>query len=282
MRLFAVGLATLLPLTPAIAAAPTEADPPWTLAISGGATAFDDDAARPFGSVSIARDIDALTLGIAASVVDSGQRGVRASLPSTTYQLTVSADYALGSLTVNGHGAIGRRTFATRRLAGGRASLDFDGTTLGAGATLAYDQAIGARTLFSPFASVDYSQVDTALLASTATGSVVREQRESGVTGGIGATLAHGVGAGARHLLGLYVAGFTTSNDAASGPGGGATAGTRRFTDGDGRSDQWLEAGPTVSVALGRAARLDIAAVRTFGLTAGNVTTASLTLRHRF
>ncbi len=285
MRLLAASIVTVFSAQPAYAGQPV-ADAPWTLALSGGINGFDHDKARAFGSLSLDRDLGNLSLGIAASVVDSRQEGiVGGNLPSTTHQLSLSAGYAFGALTVDGYGAVGWRRFATERFSrpsGAGASLSSHGRSVGAGATLTYDLPVGATTFLSPFASLDYSRVDIARIATVPAGTFVRRQREKGFTGGIGMTLAHAFGGRARHNFALYVAAFATSNDAASTAGTGPNAGSQRFLEGAGIRDRWMEAGPSASFAFSETFHLDLAAARTFGLRSSDGTTVSAALRKSF
>ena len=72
--------------------------------------------------------------------------------------------------------------------------------------------------------------------------------------------------------------GFENGWPGISRVGGGAP----RSTEGSGGKDSWLEFGPTASFGLTNSLHVDLAATRTFGLRAGDGTSASAALRLAF
>ena len=287
MRLSFAATIVAFSLVPQVARAQTTRfDRPWSVSVTSGISDFSGDKARPFGSVSLSRDFGELALGLAGSIVDSGET-TRAggALGSTTRQITLSAGYAFGSVSLDIHGALGRRSFDTAafaRASGLTGTLASKGKSASIGASLTDDVPLGRSTFLSPFVSIDYNRVDVARAVTLPARSFVLEQRAKGVTGAAGATLVQAFGRDDRHNVGVYAAAFATSNNAASAIGVGLNGAAPRSLTGTGSKDLWLEAGPTASVALTTAIHLDLAATRTFGLKSGNGTTASAGLRIAF
>lgn len=104
--------ALLLVNAPAARAATNAPDQPWSASVTGGVSDYAGDKTRPFGSLSLSREIGNWSLGIAASVTNSGEsRRSTGAIPSNTRQLILSVGHSFGPVSIDAHGAIGRRHF---------------------------------------------------------------------------------------------------------------------------------------------------------------------------
>jgi len=279
-------LAAATALVPGIAGA---AEKNWTLDVSGGLTALGDEGDQPFVRVGIRRDFGDVYVRLSGTYIDSEEPDGRgaAFVPASSKQISLSAGWQLGDLTIDAYGTLGDRDFksVTIQRPGGSQQLtvDTNGDLAALGIGLAYDFAATSRLWLTPFAALDYSRIDTARAVLGPGGStlVVDESSEDGVTWSGGLTLQQQFGADAQHNIGLYGALVATSNTGSVVRTSriGDTAGATRVLDGIDDGDTWVEFGLVGGFGLSDSVSLDYSIIRSAGLNPSETTAASVGLR---
>lgn len=277
----------MLAATP-VHAAPAVGGSPWSVSLSGGATAFEGAVAQPYAQVGIKHEFGDSFARVSGAFIGGGTGDPRGgAVPADTWQLTLGAGTSFGALSLEGHVLAGIRSFdrtlrgpaGTRRIA-----VASDGNTFGAGAELTADLGVGDDWFVSPFVSADYSRVDEALTATGPNGVDLVSVRDAneGVTGTGGVTVQRLIG-GSNSIAGYAAFAATTNAASVNRQGSGAAqAAGLRFVSDDPRGDSWFEYGGSASFAVGRGLRLDLAVIRTQGLVAGDTTSGAATVRVAF
>lgn len=255
----------------------------WSITAAGGITAFAADQEQPYISAFLRRDLGDFHLSLGAIHVgyDGPPPIIGDTIPATTRQLVLGAGYETTALGIDTYISIGDRDFDTIDVAladGTVLQFEADGSSWATGAAATYQIPLGGRWYISPFATVDYSEIDTVqALAGPGGNLITRQVEESGVTGAAGATLQYALGAQSQHSLGLYSAGVTTSNTASTTRIGDATSvtNTTRRIAGTNDGDSWFEYGASASFMLVNSLVLDLSISRTAGLAFGEATSTS-------
>jgi hypothetical protein len=299
-RVVAALLAPVLAMAaaPALAQAATgEADDsrPWTLSVNGGITAIQAQADQPFIGLGLKRDFGNSWVKLEGTYVGSGDaRGL--TIPADTWIGTLSAGTYVGNLGLDAYVSAGRRSFdaaSFRTQAGAPITVDRSGSIFGLGGSISYDIAVGDTLFFTPFAGVDYNQIDFAAALTGPGGNVVGSQRQSsdGVTGSAGVSLAH-LFAGDGGSISISGAFSTASNIAAVGQVGFASGGTvgggrpgsntPRFADIPNEGGSWGELGASLSVNASKAVAIDLSVIQTISFPFGDTTAGIVGVRFRF
>lgn len=288
-------MAAMMVAAPALAAPQDEdAARPWTLSTSAGITAIQAQADQPFVSLGLKRDLGNSWVKLDGTWVGSGNARAL-TIPADTWIGTASAGTYVGNLSLDAYVSAGRRSFdgtTLRTQAGRPITVDQSGSIFGLGASVSYDIGLSDRLFLSPFASVDYNQIDFAVALTGPAGAIVGSQRQSsdGVTGTAGASLAI-LFADDAGSFGLSAAASTASNIAAVGQvgfAGGAVgtrpgnAGTPRFADVPKQGGSWGELGASLSFNASKAVAIDLSVIQTIGFPFGNTTAGVAGLRLRF
>ncbi len=288
MRLVLAGL-VLMAATPALADESTDKSKDWSIAISGSASTADQQPDQYSGSIGLTRNFGNSYVRATVTRSDSGDAGsVSDALAAKTTQVTLGGGTSFGALSIDVYAVAGQRSFdvaSFRRRNGNLVTLDSSGSVYGGGGTLTYDVPIGEDWFASPFVAVDYNRVDTARVINPLSSTpIVREDRQTGVTGSGGVSAGYLYGSGKGHSIGAYAAFVTTSNAAAINRVSGAALGSRFLSQlsGTGGSDSWFEYGAQAGFALGGGVYIDASAVRTAGLDTGESTSGTLGLRFAF
>lgn len=270
----------------AFIATPASAESSWTASLSGGGSTIAHQPDQSLLSTSLTRDIGDGFVRLGVTRVDGGNLGgLGGTLPATTTEATLAGGVSLGNLDLDAYALAGQRHFDARSFRGANGAmlaLGGKGDVLGLGATATWNAPLGKGWFLSPFASLDFSRIDTARVLTPAMGApVVREQREHGTTLSGGATFSRNFG---KSSAGLYAAAVHASNAAAVNRAAGATAAQRvlGLLDAGGGKDGWAEYGALAALALSPRVSLDLSLVRTAGVRAGESTSGSAGLRVRF
>ena len=274
---------------PALAAqAEADSSRPWTLSLTGGITAIQAQADQPFVGLGLKRDFGSSWVKLEGTYVGSGDaRGL--TIPADTWIGTLSAGTYVGNLGLDAYVSAGRRSFdaASFRTQGGAPiTVDRSGSIFGVGGSISYDIAVGDTLFFTPFAGIDYNQIDFAAALTGPGGAVVGSQRQSsdGVTGSAGVSLAH-LFANDGGSISISGAVSTASNIAAVGQVGFVNrpgANTPRFADIPNQGGSWGELGASLSVNASKAVAIDLSVIQTVSFPFGDTTAGIVGLRFRF
>ncbi len=279
----------LLTISPA-AYAQSDTAPKWRLDVSGGITSFGGDQEQPYISTTLRRDLGDLYVSLGGSLVgyDGPAPAIGETIPATTRQAVLGFGYQNDALSLDSYVSLGDRDFDTIDIAtqnGAVVQFEADGSSWGSGIAITYQQPLGGRWFISPFASLDYSEIDTVQAIQGPVNQLfAREVEESGVTGSGGATLQYALGEEFQHSLGFYSAFVATSNAASTtriGAAGSATSASQPVA-GAGDGDGWFEYGASASFSLSDRVFLDFFVSRTAGLRFGEATSGSVGLSFTF
>ena len=265
-----------------------EKDRPWTLSMLGGITAVQAQADQPFASLGLTRNFGSSWIKAEVTYVGSGDARAL-TIPADTWIGGLSAGTYVGNLGLEGHVSLGTRSFdasSFRTQAGAAVTVGRSGSLFGLGGSISYDIAVADRLFITPYAGVDYSQIDFAVALTGPTGRPISSQQQSadGVTGFAGAAFTHMFAADAGSI-GLNAAFNTASNIAAVaqvGTGQRTAAGTPRFVDAPKTSGRWGEVGATLSFNASKAVAIDLSVIQTISFPFGDTTAGMAGLRFRF
>lgn len=290
MRFTASSTALFLLIIPQAAYAQEDSSPKWRLDVSGGITSFGGDQEQPYISTTLRRDLGDMYVSLGGSLVgyDGPAPAVGDTIPATTRQGVLGFGFSSDSLSIDSYVSLGDRDFDTIDIAtqnGAVVQFEADGSSWGTGIAITYQQPLGGRWFISPFAALDYSEIDTVQAIQGPVNQLfAREVEESGVTGSGGATLQYALGEEYQHSLGLYSAFVATSNAASTtriGAAGSATSASQPIA-GAGDGDGWFEYGASASFSLSDRVFLDFFVSRTAGLRFGEATSGSAGLSFTF
>ncbi|OYQ33092.1 hypothetical protein CHU93_03315 [Sandarakinorhabdus cyanobacteriorum] len=270
------------------AAQPADRERPWALSLLGGITAVQAQADQPFASLGIARNFGNSWVKGEVTYVGSGDARAL-TIPADTWIGGLSAGTYVGNLGLEGHVSLGTRKFdasSFRTQAGAPISVGRSGSLFGLGGSVSYDIAVGDRLFLTPYAGVDYSQIDFAVALTGPTGRPISSQSQSadGVTGSAGAALTW-MFANDGGSFGLNAAFNTASNIAAVaqvGTGQRTAAGTPRFVDAPTTKGSWGELGATLSFNASKAVAIDLSVIQTVSFPFGDTTAGIAGVRFRF
>lgn len=270
------------------AAQPADRERPWALSLLGGITAVQAQADQPFASLGIARNFGNSWVKGEVTYVGSGDARAL-TIPADTWIGGLSAGTYVGNLGLEGHVSLGTRKFdasSFRTQAGAPISVGRSGSLFGLGGSVSYDIAVGDRLFLTPYAGVDYSQIDFAVALTGPTGRPISSQSQSadGVTGSAGAALTW-MFANDGGSFGLNAAFNTASNIAAVaqvGTGQRTAAGTPRFVDAPTAKGSWGELGATLSFNASKAVAIDLSVIQTVSFPFGDTTAGIAGVRFRF
>ncbi|OSZ72379.1 hypothetical protein CAP39_03280 [Sphingomonas sp. IBVSS1] len=270
------------------AAQPADRERPWTLSVLGGITAVQAQADQPFASLGIARNFGNSWVKGEVTYVGSGDARAL-TIPADTWIGGLSAGTYVGNLGLEGHVSLGTRKFdasSFRTQAGQAISVGRSGSLFGIGGSISYDIAVGDRLFITPYAGVDYNQIDFAVALTGPTGRPISSQSQSadGVTGSAGAALTW-MFANDGGSFGLNAAFNTASNIAAVaqvGTGQRTAAGTPRFVDAPTTKGSWGELGATLSFNASKAVAIDLSVIQTVSFPFGDTTAGIAGVRFRF
>lgn len=270
------------------AAAPAEKDRPWTLSLLGGITAVQAQADQPFASLGLSRNFGNAWVKGEITYVGSGDARAL-TIPADTWIGGLSAGTYVGNLGLEAHALLGTRRFdasSFRNAAGAAITVGRSGSLFGLGGSISYDIAVADRLFITPYAGVDYNQIDFAVALTGPAGRPISSQQQSadGVIGSAGAAITH-MFANDGGSIGLNAAINTASNIAAVaqvGTGQRTAAGTPRFVDAPKTSGSWGELGASLSFNASKAVAIDLSVIQTVSFPFGDTTAAIAGLRFRF
>lgn len=255
----------------------------WRLGISGGTTLYTGDDDPQFASIAITREFENGYVEISGSLVRGGvTQGLLNAVPVDSEAITLSAGRSFGDVSFDGYISAGQRRFDPETLPGGRVTINSDGASFAVGGALTYDVALGDTVILSPFAAVDYDEVDIARAVILPGGDVrTVKSSEDGVTGSVGASLQKLLG---DHAVGVNAAFVATSNSSAARSGTGSETITRIVAARNvpGQSDEWVEVGASASFAIAEKWGLNMNLNRSLGFTGPEATTLTAGLSFRF
>ena len=261
----------------------------WSVSLSSGTTTLENRGDQPFYSVGVTRALGDGYIRLSGAHIDTRDgQGLLGAVPAKTNQLTLAGGTSFGSFSLDGYVSLGRRKFgaeAFRRTNGTTINVTSNGKTSAVGVSLTYDVPLGQRGFFSPFASLDYSRVDTArAILAPVGGLITRKEKQDGATLTLGGTAQHMFGAEGRHSIGVYGAFVTSSNTTSYNRGTSPVAAARLLgsLDVPGSKDSWAEYGATASLRVAKPLRLDLSVIRTAGFVGSESTSGSAGLRFSF
>jgi hypothetical protein len=279
-----IEVATPAPTTP-------PADPLWTLAASGGISTRDDGPDGSWQSLSLARRIGRGYVRATAMRYHGTLVQADVALPSDYYVATLGAGGNFDNWVVDGWASYGRQDYGRIRTTtttgtGSRSSTGAKGSDYYAiGGDFGRVVPLGRNFYLTPTVAASFA--NGSLLRPAPTGSGLTDLETGEPTWSANATvrLDHAFGPGGIHYAGLSFSRNWTSNglSALRLRPGETEDGIQRFTlDSKHYADGWFEAGATTSMKLAKGLNLDLFATRSFGVAAGNVTSAGATLRKSF
>jgi autotransporter-like protein len=258
----------------------------WSLSISGGVATIAGEGGQPFLSASMYRYFgDGYARAGIAWFDGGGDPEIAEPLPARTRQITIGGGYQAQRVLVDAYATLGSRDFtppSPSRTNGRVVQGETDGSLLTLGGSVTWDAPAGEKWSIAPFASLTYSEVDSARTLVPQVGDpVIQENKEEGLTG-IAGVSAERIWRGGS--LGIYLAAAATSNRASiNRQGSGLLAGrTPQLAPAENEGDSWFEYGLTGSVRLSATVSVDAALVRTAGFAGGETISASTGLRVQF
>jgi hypothetical protein len=258
----------------------------WSLSMSGGIATIAGEGEQPFVSAAVYRYFGSGYIrGGLAWFDGGGDPDVAEPLPARTRQITIGGGYQAGRVLLDAYATLGDRDFtppSPARTNGRVARDETDGSLMTLGGSITWDAPAGEAWSIAPFASLSYSELDSArTLVPLAGDPVIQEKGESGLTG-IAGLSADRIWRGGS--LGVYLAAAATSNRASiNRQGSGLLAGRApQLGPAEDENDAWIEYGLSGSVALSDGVSLDATLVRTAGFARGETTSASTGLRIQF
>lgn len=262
-----------------------QSDPPlkWSVGVDGGISAGGGQGTQPSVAVTITRNFGEhyVRLSLSQLSADPSARN-QILVPATTRQISLAGGLAFGDFTLEGHASFGDRAFRARDIRRPNSqliSISSSGSIAGGGASLTYDLALNDSLFLSPSVAIDYTRITTARVINLtgAAAPTLLNQSQSGVTASAGVALQKLFGPRSRHAVAINGAVVTTSNNASVNRSNvvGAAASGINILQGTGLSDTWGEIGGVASFGLTRQVSFTVNAVRTVGLSFGNITSVT-------
>jgi hypothetical protein len=252
-----------------------EDDMPWSLSLDGGISGSGGDFGSHSYGLGLTRSIGDGYVSVSASADrshDDGIEGVLTAAPSRSDRITLSGGKSAGPISVDLYGSLGWTRFEVARLnhrTGRTLSLDGDGKMMSVGGSLSYGKGLDLHTSLSASVSLSWDRSDTArVLVGPLGNAIIREERQSGITGNASVALSRTFGEGDRHAFGLNAGIVATDNAAASTSSIRRRGAARvlRPRPGFASNDTWNEFGASLGLGLTDRLSLDFGAMRTMGM----------------
>lgn len=259
----------------------------WTATASGGISARDDGPDGSWQSLSLTRTVGRGYLRASAMRYHGTLQQSDLALPSDYYVGTLGAGGNFDNWVVDGWVSFGRQDYGRISTSlGSRASTGAKGSDYYAiGGDFGRVLPLGSRFFLTPTLAASFA--DGKLLRPAPDALGLRDQETDEPTWSANATMRvdYAFGSSREHYAGLSFSRNWTSN-------GLSALRVRHNPDPDAElpfrldskhyADSWFEVGATTNMKLGRNLYLDLFATRSFGVKAGNVTSAGATLRRSF
>lgn len=298
-RRFAFCLALSLPAAPATAqeadtvsadeqTAATPTEPLlWTGTISAGVSARDDGPDGSWQSLSLTRTVGRGYLRGSVMRYHGTLTQADTALPSDYYVGTFGAGGNFDNWVVDGWASYGRQDYGRISTSlGSRSSTGAKGSDYYAiGGDFGRILPLGRSFFLTPTVAASFA--DGKLLRPAPAVTNLRDQETDEPTWSANAAIRvdHAFGPSGVHYAGLSLSRNWTSNGLSALRIGrnedpGAELPFRLYSKH--YADSWFEAGATANMKLGDNLYLDLFATRSFGVKAGNMTSAGATLRRSF
>ena len=274
---------------PAEQPSPIEVQPLWTAAASAGISNRDDGPDGSWQSLSLTRRIGRGYVRGSLMRYSGTLLQADVALPSDYYVGTIGAGGNFDNWVVDGWASYGRQDYGRiSTAAGSRTSTGAKGSDYYAiGGDFGRVVPLGSNFYMTPTVAASFANGRLLRPAPTGSGLTDLETKEPTWSANAAVRVDHAFGPAGIHYAGLSISRNWTSN--------GISAlrlrrsddlnedGSQHFMlDSKHYADSWFEAGATASMKLGRGLYIDLFATRSFGVEAGNVTSAGATLRKSF
>lgn len=286
------GTASPLATTPPSAETDPAAAPLWAIAVSGGISARDDGPDGNWQTLSLTRRLGRGYVRGTVMRYHGTLLQADTALPSDYYVATLGAGGNFGNWVVDGWASYGRQdygrisTTSSTGVSTSRASTGAKGSDYFAlGGDFGRVVPLGGNFYLTPTVAASFA---SGQLLRPAPSETTFDDVETGEpTWSANATMRvdYAFGATRSHYIGLSLSRNWTSNGIsalrlhATEQDDGSTVfnlDSKHYADG------WFEAGASTSMRLSDTVYLDLFGTRSFGVMAGNITTAGVTLRKSF
>jgi hypothetical protein len=259
----------------------------WTATASGGISARDDGPDGSWQSLSLTRTVGRGYLRASAMRYHGTLQQSDVALPSDYYVGTLGAGGNFDNWVIDGWVSFGRQDYGRISTSlGSRASTGAKGSDYYAvGGDFGRVLPVGARFFLTPTVAASFADGKLLRPAPEVTG--LRDQETDEPTWSANATMRidYAFGSAREHYAGLSLSRNWTSNGLSAlqiRPNRDPDAQLPFRLDSKHYADSWFEIGATTNMKLGRSLYLDLFTTRSFGVKAGNVTSAGATLRRSF
>lgn len=276
------------PTESTVPAAPgTEPEPPWSVTVSAGVAARDDGPDGRWQAVALARTVGRGYLRAGLMRYHGTLQQSDAALPSDYVIGTLGAGGNFGGWVADGWASYGRQVYGDiSDSSGTRPSTGAKSSAYAAvGGDFGRVLALGRNWYLTPTVAASFASGRLLRPAPAGSGLTDRETDEPTWSGNAAIRLDRVFGAAGQHFAGLSLSRNATSNGVSalrlrpldpSDPGAGFTLDSKHYADG------WFEVSASASMALADRLHVDLTASRSFGVLAGNLTSAGLSLRRSF
>ncbi|WP_404479995.1 autotransporter domain-containing protein [Novosphingobium sp. BL-52-GroH] len=261
------------------------AEPLWTVAVSGGISARDDGPDGSWQSLSLSRRIGRGYLRGTLMRYHGTLLQADVALPSDYYVGTVGAGGNFDNWVVDGWASYGRQDYGRiSTTSGSRSSTGAKGSDYYAiGGDFGRVVPLGGNFYLTPTVAASFANGRLLRPAPTDSGLTDLETGEPTWSANATMRVDHAFGPSGIHYAGLSISRNWTSNGVSALRLRRSQDESAAFSlDSKHYADGWFEAGAAASMKLGSGLYLDLFATRSFGVQAGNVTSAGATLRKSF
>lgn len=288
----AAGAVTAPAVSTPLAQDAADAAPSWAIAVSGGISARDDGPDGSWQTLSLTRRVGRGYVRGTVMRYHGTLLQADIALPSDYYVATIGAGGNFGNWVVDGWASYGRQDYgristtsadgvATSRATTGAKGSDY----YAVGGDFGRVVPLGGNFYLTPTVAGSFANGRLLRPAPTGTDFTDIETREPTFSANATMRLDYAFGASRSHYVGLSVSRNWTSNGVSAlrlHPSEQDDGSYRFDLDSKHYADGWFEAGASASMRLGDTLYLDVFGSRSFGVLAGNVTTAGATLRKSF
>lgn len=256
----------------------------WTVALSAGVSARDGGPDGSWQSLSLTRQVGRGYLRAGVMRYHGTLLQADTALPSDYTVGTIGAGGNFDGWVADGWVSYGRQEYGRISTAlGSRESTGAKGSDYyAAGGDFGRVVPLGGNFYLTPTLAGSFAYGRLLRPAPTGSGLTDLETGEPTWSANAAIRIDHTFGASGSHYAGLSFSRNWTSNGVSALRLRSDAAGDDFRLDSKHYADGWFEAGASANMRLGRGLYLDLYATRSFGVLAGNVTSAGATLRKSF
>lgn len=264
----------------------TPEPPLWSLTASGGVSSRDDGPDGSWQALALSRRIGRGYVRASAMRYNGTLIQANTALPSDYYIGTLAAGGNIDNWVADAWASYGRQVYGrittetgSRESTGARSSAYY-----AVGADFGRIFTLSPSWYVTPTVAASYAHGKLLRAAPEITGFTDLETNEPTLSASATVRVDHAFGKADNHYIGLLASRHVSSNGLSQVVLGelDTSDGTPLSLDSIHHADGWFEAGATGSMQITRSLNLDLYATRSFGVAAGNMTSAGLSLRKAF